>query len=265
MATQSPLSLRFLPAALVILSAAILTSGSPHHRFSWTVISSTIAQQSSDSKAAKHNVRPAESRPNEVIAGESKSPLAPARYTYEFTQPEFLVRHIVIEHNENGIGKITFEKKNEETPIVEPLELSVATLGRLAAHWEALRFLDSTTNYQSDKQFAHLGTMRIGMAQGERKRIAEFNWSNNNDAAALVAEYRRIADQAIFIFDVSVSRENQPLNAPKLMEQLESMLKRNWISDPKQLIPLLKDLSTDEHVPLIARNHALRLLKKIEK
>jgi uncharacterized protein (UPF0147 family) len=30
------------------------------------------------------------------------------------------------------------------------------------------------------------------------------------------------------------------------------------------LVPLLKDISTDEHLPLIARNHALRLLKKIE-
>jgi hypothetical protein len=38
------------------------------------------------------------------------------------------------------------------------------------------------------------------------------------------------------------------------MEHLESMLKRNWLSDPEQLIPLLKDLSGDEHIPLIARN-----------
>jgi hypothetical protein len=29
------------------------------------------------------------------------------------------------------------------------------------------------------------------------------------------------------------------------------------------LLPLLEDLSTDEHVPLIARNHAQRLVKKI--
>ena len=28
---------------------------------------------------------------------------------------------------------------------------------------------------------------------------------------------------------------------------------------------MLQDLSTDEHVPLIARNHALRLIKTIEK
>jgi hypothetical protein len=49
------------------------------------------------------------------------------------------------------------------------------------------------------------------------------------------------------------------------MEMMELMLKRNGLSDPRQLLKLLQDLSTDEHVPLIARNHALRLIKQIEK
>jgi hypothetical protein len=80
-----------------------------------------------------------------------------------------------------------------------------------------------------------------------------------------VNEYRKAADQAILIFDIAVARENQPLNAPKLMETMESLLKRDALSDPRQLLKLLHDLSTDEHIPLIARNHALRLIKKIQK
>jgi hypothetical protein len=131
--------------------------------------------------------------------------------------------------------------------------------------WSDLRFLESNENYQSDKQFPHLGTMRIHMENGEHKRTAEFNWSNNKQASALVNEYRRVADQAIFLFDLSVARENQPLNVPKMMEQLEQLITRNGLSDPYQLIPLLGDLTTDEHLPLIARNHAARLLKRIEK
>ena len=74
-----------------------------------------------------------------------------------------------------------------------------------------------------------------------------------------------MADQAIFVFDMKVARENQPLNTPTLMKQLESLLNRGELSDPYQLVPLLTDLSTDERIPLIARNHADRLLKKIEK
>ena len=219
------------------------------------------AQESSDHK---QNVRPAATivapKANS-LAGEVKSS---ARFSYEFTQPKFYVRHILIEHDASGRGKITFERLNEEVPIIEDLQISATALRRIETLWQALRFLDSDTNYQSDKQFPHLGTMKLTMVEGERKRTAEFNWSNVTEAAELVKEYRRVADQANFVFDISVARENQPLNAPKLMEAFESLLKRNALSDPQQVIPLLKEISSDERLPLIARNHAIRLLAKIK-
>ena len=81
----------------------------------------------------------------------------------------------------------------------------------------------------------------------------------------MTAEYRHAADQAIFVFNIKLAREMQPLNAPQLMTELESMLTRNELSDAKQLVPLLTELKSDEHIPLIARNHAARILKKIEK
>lgn len=231
---------QLLTAALLILSAAIFT----------------CAQN-----GTKINTRPNQAGTSAAAINEDKS--EPVKYTYEFSQPKFVVKHIVLEHDANGRGTVTFERLNEDTAIVEKIELSPAALARINAAWQNLRFLDSDTNYQSDKQFAHLGTMRIGMEQGTRKRVAEFNWTSNDDASTLANEYRRAADQAILIFDISVARENQPLNAPKLMEVLESMLKRDGLSDPQQMLPLLEDLSSDEHVPLIARNHALRIIKKI--
>jgi hypothetical protein len=53
----------------------------------------------------------------------------------------------------------------------------------------------------------------------------------------------------MLVFDISVARESQTLNAPKLMEQVEGILKRNGLSDPKQLIPLLKEISTTNTFP----------------
>jgi hypothetical protein len=103
------------------------------------------------------------------------------------------------------------------------------------------------------------------MDDGARRRTAEYNWSDNKTAWALTAEYRHVADQAILVFNIKLAREMQPLNAPGLMTELESMLTRNELSDPKQLVPLLTELRVDEHIPLIARNHADRILKKIEK
>jgi hypothetical protein len=195
---------------------------------------------------------------------ENKKPADTTRYSYEFTQPDFYVRHIVIEHDATGRGKITFERKDENTPFEEPIELSMGALGRVLGAWTELRFLESTENYQADKQFPHLGTMRLKMQRDAVGRTAEFNWTNNKTATLLVNEYRRAADQALLIFDISIARQTQPLATPKLMDEIERQVKRNGLSDPQQLVPLLNDISTDEHLPLIARNHALRLIKTLE-
>jgi hypothetical protein len=103
------------------------------------------------------------------------------------------------------------------------------------------------------------------MEQGTRRRTTEFNWTSNRDAFALTTEYRRVVDQVMFVFDITIARENRPLDAPKLMDQLEILVTRDGLSDPQQLLPLLRELKTDERIPLIARNHAGRILKKIQK
>ena len=186
------------------------------------------------------------------------------KYTYEFNQPQFVISHVVLEHDSSGRGSVTFVQRTE-TPIVEPIQLSSAAMGRILGFWRDLRFLDSNENYQSAKNFAHLGTYKVTMDDGQRRRTAEYNWTDNKAAWALVNEYRKAADQTIWVFDIKLAREMQPLNAPSLLTELESRLTRNDLSDPQQLVPLLTELKTDEHIPLIARNHADRILKKIEK
>ena len=244
---------RLLPSALSFIAAALFSSADARVLIH--------AQQQNNSESRKQNARPEAA----AIEPTAAVPVTePTLYSYEFTQPRFYIRHIIVQHDQNGKGSVSFERLNEDTPIVEQIVLSPVLLAHLTSLWQALRFLDSDTNYQAEKQFAHLGTMRIKMEQAGRQRTAEFNWSNNRSASELVNEYRKIADQEIFVFDVSVARENQPLNAPKLMELLDSMLKRSALSEPQQLIPLLKEITTDEHLPLIARNHAARLLKRIE-
>jgi hypothetical protein len=223
-----------------------------------------------DAPQTKRNDRPQEQAspspsPTPRRREDNKKPPDPTRYSYDFAQPKFLITHIVIEHDAQGRGQITFERLGEETPIVEPVELSIGALGRILGLWTELRFLDSDENYQSPKQFPHLGTYHLHMGDGKRQRTAEFNWSNNKEAWALANEYRRVADQAILIFDIKLARELQPLNTPQLMKQMDLLMTRGDLSDPQQLVPLLKDLRTDEHIPLIARNHADRILKKIEK
>ena len=232
-------------------------------RWSSVVLLSLLAGVCAGQNSTKRNDRPkSDAVPAPVI---TKRDNDPTRYTWEFAQPQFLINHIVVEHDAVGHGKVSFDRKGDQETVTEPIELSSSVLQKIADLWTALRFLDSTENYQASKNFAHLGIYKLRMTDGSRERATEFNWSDNSDAWNLAQEYRRVADQAIFIFDINVARENQPLNTPGLMTYLESLYNRNALSDPKQLVPLLKDLRTDAHIPLIARNQADRLLKKIDK
>lgn len=249
MARRISRQLQLLSAAFLLLGAVLLVNA---------------PKLAAQNKTNERTQEPAPTPPAAQKRNENKKPPDTTRYFYEFTQPDFIIRHIVIEHDAKGRGKITFERKNEETSIEEPIELSMGALGRVLGAWTELGFLESSENYQAHKQFPHLGTMRLRMERDQLKRTAEFNWTNNKSALVLTSEYRRVADQAILIFDISVARETQPLATPKLMDEFEMQMKRNGLSDPQQLVPLLNDISTDEHLPLIARNHALRLIKKLE-
>jgi hypothetical protein len=257
MSSRQLLNRQTLSAALVILGVAVLAIGQsrPTGR----------ELQGDPPSSLKSNARQQPSPSPAPRREDNKRPPDATKYSYDFAQPKFYTPHILIEHNASGAGKITFERQGEATPIVEPVELSTAALGRIMHLWSELAFLDSSENYQAERQFPHLGTMRLHMENGEHQRTAEFNWTNNKQVSALVNEYRRVGDQAILLFDLSVARENQPLNTPKLMEQFESLLTRGGLSDPFQLVPVLQDLASDERIPLIARNHATRLLKTIQK
>jgi hypothetical protein len=186
-------------------------------------------------------------------------------YIYEFDQPNFTVSHVTIEHDEAGRGKITFMKRGLDEPDSDPITLTQVTMDKIKAALTALNFLDSTESYQYEKDYSHMGNISITYRKDGRERTAKYNWTTNEFAKALMDEYRRISNQYVWQYDVAISRENQPLNAPSLMDELDSLLRRNEISDPPQMLPMLKELSNDERIPLIARNHAKRLVERIEK
>jgi hypothetical protein len=186
----------------------------------------------------------------------------PMPFAYEFSQPKFNISRVIIEHDANGKGQITFQKKELKESLTDPLQFSAAALERIKILWNALDFLNSTENYQAEKQFPHLGTMKLRENNGERTREAEFNWTENKTANDLTNEYKKITEQSIWIFDMNLARENQPLSAPQLVGQLESMVNRNQISDAEQMLPFLREIVDDERLPLIARNRTSKIIKQ---
>ena len=213
-------------------------------------------------KNGKRNARP------QQAAAEAVEPLAERtgpKYRYEFSQPNFVVSHIVIEHGPDGKGTITFDRKDYEEEITDPLVLSSATVEAINAALTELNYLDSNEDYQYSKDYSHLGQMEFTLTDGDRSRKVTYNWTENKGAKALADEYRKVANQYIWMFDINLARENQPLESPRVVSRLDSFLRRGEISDPPNMLPFLRGLSVDERMPLMARNHIIRLIDRIEK
>ena len=226
------------------------------------VLGAAICAAAQNKVTARPEKPDAQSPPG-AAAGEKAA--ADARYRYWFEQPDFIVHRVEIEHDDRGRGTIRFWRRTDAEPITDPLEVSAEALARIRGLYEALRFLDSDANYQGKREYPSFGKTRLRLSSGGRERTTEFNYPGDPNAMALMQEYRRLTEQAVFVFEIKLAVEMQPLEAPKLMNKLETLLRLNQISDPKQLAPLVRTLSTDERLPLIARNHAVRLLKKLEK
>lgn len=205
-------------------------------------------------------------RPGSADGGSPpKLSISEPTYFYEFSQPDFDIRKIVIEHDDAGRGTITFTKKMFGDSITDPIQLSAEAVARIKSAYDALNFVSSTESYQYEKDYPHLGVMTFRLKKADKQRTTVFNYTTNKDARILMDEYRKIGNQFIWLFDIGVARENQPLETPKLLDALESLLKRNELSDPKQLVEMLRGMVDDERVPLIARNHAGKLAERIEK
>ncbi|MFL6254319.1 MAG: hypothetical protein ACJ74T_04800 [Pyrinomonadaceae bacterium] len=188
-----------------------------------------------------------------------------AHYVYEFKQPDFFVYFVHIEHDDKGHGQIRFERRSDTEQITEPFELSTAALARVRAHWEALGFLDSQANYQGERTYPSMGQTKLTMRRSGRERTTEFNYSQNENAQGLSQEYRKASEQSILVFELQIARESQPLDTPKLINKLDTLIDRDYLSDRQQLVPLIRELTEDERVPLVGRNQAARILKKLEK
>lgn len=261
----------FLTAALVTTTGTALRTQA--QKKASTRPASSSAQQSQPKKTtARPEEDDAESAPRTSAkptpakgSAVAKEDPNAARFTYEFSQPDFFVYFVHIEHDDKGKGTIRFERRSDTEQITDPLEISPAALERIRAHFDALKFLDSGDNYQGERNYPSQGKTKLTLRQGGRERTTEFNYSQNPEAQGIAEEYRKVSEQALFVFDVNVALENQPLEMPKLIGRLESLIERKYLSDTRQLLPLIRTLTEDERVPLVGRNQAARILKKLDK
>ena len=129
------------------------------------------------------------------------------------------------------MGRISFTKEGASETITDPISLTSATMANINALLTELDFLNSTENYQTEHDFSNMGNVTITYKKGGRERTAKYNWSDNKSAKALMDEYKRVGYEYTWRFEITVARENQPLETPGLMDQLDSYITRSEISD----------------------------------
>jgi hypothetical protein len=194
----------------------------------------------------------------------AKAGAAVTRYRYLFENERFTTPLQEVEFGSDGRGSFRFKRKDREE-IVNPLAVSPLLVAQVSALFDELNFLDSQEDYQFKKDFSHLGRVTINQARGGRDRTVSFNYTSNPLMNRLLEIFRNLATQETRVFDIETIRSTDPISMPAQLRQLESELRSKRLAEPHRLLPLLTELRTDESLPLIARNHAERLIQAIKK
>jgi hypothetical protein len=194
----------------------------------------------------------------------NSSATAATRFYFLFENTRFTTPLQEIEFDGDGQGRFRFKRKDQDE-IVNKLVISASLRDQIQSLFSELNFLASNEDYQHKKDFSHLGTITIGLARGGKERTVKFNYTTNSALSQLRDIFQNIATQETRIFEMETVRANDPISMPAQLRILEGELHSKHIADPQRFVPMLQDLKLDESVPLIARNHAERLLQTIKK
>jgi len=186
-------------------------------------------------------------------------------FSYKFENPRFDIRVIEIDLNANGAGELRFTRGTSDEILDCKLKLLPATLTRIRNLFDVSNFLDLKTDYQDKRDFSHMGWITLGARQGARERKTRFNFTTNVHMNELKDIFLGIAWQEISLFDIENAERYQPLDVPKQLEMLENDLKLGRIAEPARLLIALNEIAGDDSQPLIARNHAKRIIEAIKK
>ncbi|HJQ26127.1 MAG TPA: hypothetical protein VKA60_19570 [Blastocatellia bacterium] len=197
--------------------------------------------------------------------GGGTSPAAGWGVNYKFENKRFYVPMMEIDLATDGRGEVRFQRGESDDVLDHKFKLQPATLARIRQLLEVTRFVESTDEYQADKDFSHLGWVTLVARQGGRERKVRFNYTQNLDIKELADIFRGIATEEIHLFDIETSEQFQPLELPRLLDAIENDLKLQRITEPERLLAKLQEIANNPTQPLIAQNHARQIVTNINK
>lgn len=186
------------------------------------------------------------------------------RVTYRFENPAFVLTCVGLEVDESGVGSLNFTRKDLGRSVERPVRVERETMRAISELLADAGYFTSQGVYQSaTRQFPHLGTYTLTATKEGAERTVTFNYTEVAPMARLVELLRGITTREVHAFDLETSMRYAPLAIPALIQQMESDLKYGRIAEPKGLLPILQQVVDDPSLPLIARNRAERLSKRL--
>ena len=186
-------------------------------------------------------------------------------FNYKFENKRFYIPLIEIDLAADGRGELRFQRGESDEILDRKVKLLPSTVGRIRQLLETTKFIDSDEDYQSSKDFSHLGWMTLVAHQGGRERKVRFNYTTNADIKEIADIFRGIATQEMDLFEIETSEQYQPLDVPRLLEAMENDLKLVRITEPERLLAKLQEIAGNDSQPLIARNKASQMVTGIKK
>lgn len=186
-------------------------------------------------------------------------------YYYRFESTMMDMSLAEVRFNQAGQGHFVFRRKHDEEPIRLDISLLPDTVRQIDAYLDQMQFLTSREDYQSKRDFSHLGTITWRVRQGERERQVSFNHTQHPVMRDLSNLLRHVVTQETRLFTLQLVRQYEPLGLDKELMALQREINNGWIAEPVKFVPLLRELQSDENILLMARRRAGEILQRIKK
>lgn len=197
--------------------------------------------------------------------GDAGTGSAGLSFAYKFENARFYIPLLEIDLAADGGGELRFKRGESDEILDLKFKLLPSTMIRVRQICAATSFLTSDADYQDKKDFSHLGWISISAKQGGLSRSVRFNYTMNAEIRELADIFRAIATQEIHVFDMATAQQYQPLDLPGRLEAVENDLRLERLAEPERMLAPLREIAGDDTQPLIARNHATRIIEGIKK
>jgi hypothetical protein len=182
-------------------------------------------------------------------------------YCHENTRGPYELQCIQLDPDAKG--EVKFKRRQAET-VNMAIQLSPAGRQKFLALLAATNFLEHPETFESGRKIADLGAKHLTIETPGGKREGTFNFSLRKDVTDLSNFFEGLINQETLGFDIVNAMQFERLSIPKRLEQVETELKSNRISDPERLVPMLEKIESDQQIMNYARSQAGKIKKEIQ-